>query len=263
MVALEWPPLWGVGLRFVLALPLILAIAWWRRAPLPARGDRGRLVLVGLFGTGGYLGLTWIVSAHLASGPVALLAATAPLFVALGQRLLGQRMARRAWLGLALGWLGVAVLALSREAEGPSGAEMLGIALALLGALSQAVGLLAFAPARERVDPWAANAVQTAVAAALLMGLASLAGPPPTAASPAVLAALAWSVLAVGVPAYALYFVVLRRFGAANAAALQLLAPGVAAVIGWALLGERLGPGDVAGGAITLLGLWLLFRAPR
>lgn len=263
MVALEWPPLWGVGLRFLLALPLILAIAWWLRAPRPARGDLERLLLVGLFGTGGYLGLTWIASAHLASGPVALLAATAPLFVALGQRLMGQRMARRAWMGLALGWLGVAVLALSREAEGPPGTELLGVALALLGALSQAAGLLAFAPARDRVDPWTANAVQTAVASALLVGLAALAGPPPATASPPVVVAMAWSVLAVGVPAYALYFVVLRRFGAANAAALQLLAPAVAAVIGWALLGERLGPGDLAGGVITLAGLWLLFRAPR
>lgn len=262
-MALEWPPLWGVGLRFAIALPILLLICRWRGAALPARGVRGRLVLVGLFGTGGYLGLTWLASAHLASGLVALVAATAPLFVALGQRLLGQKMTRTAWLGLALGWLGVAVLALSREASPTPGTELYGLVLGLLGALSQAIGLLAFAPARGRVDPWAANAVQTSVAAALLIGLAALQGPPPTSASPTLIAAMAYSIVPVGVLAYALYFVVLERFGAARAAALQLLAPAVAVLIGWALLGERLGPGEALGGAITLAGLWLLFRAPR
>jgi hypothetical protein len=29
------------------------------------------------------------------------------------------------------------------------------------------------------------------------------------------------------------------------------------------MLGERLGPGEALGGAITLAGLWLMFRAPR
>ena len=47
----------------------------------------------------------------------------------------------------------------------------------------------------------------------------------------------------------------------ATAAALQLLAPPVAALLGWALLGEVLGWTDVAGGMVTLSGLALLFRA--
>ncbi len=55
----------------------------------------------------------------------------------------------------------------------------------------------------------------------------------------------------------------LRRFPPSTAAALQLLAPPVAAVIGWAALGERLGWSDLAGGALTLAGLALLFRARR
>jgi drug/metabolite transporter (DMT)-like permease len=74
---------------------------------------------------------------------------------------------------------------------------------------------------------------------------------------------MVYSCLVVGVAGYALFFEVIRRFGASRAAALQLLSPPVAAIIGWALLGEKLAWGDLLGGAITLAGLLLMFRARR
>jgi hypothetical protein len=70
-------------------------------------------------------------------------------------------------------------------------------------------------------------------------------------------------VVVVGIGGYALYFVMLERLPPATAAALQLLAPPLAAVFGWALLGEALGWLDVLGGVVTLAGLLLLFRARR
>jgi drug/metabolite transporter (DMT)-like permease len=59
-----------------------------------------------------------------------------------------------AWLGLALGWAGVAVLGAARlaghvgMAEGMT--EALGVCLALLGAISQAAGLLLARSLRRR-----------------------------------------------------------------------------------------------------------------
>ncbi len=262
VAAVEWPPLWAIGIRFALCVPLLIPIWWWLGGAWPSRADRGRLVLMGLFGIGGYLGCAWVAVAHLESGIVALLTATAPLFVALGRRLGGERIPPRAWLGLALGWLGVAVLGLSRAADGLNGAEAFGVALGLLGALSQAIGVLAFAPARARVDPWTGNLVQTSVAAILLLCVASIAGgPPPAHVTAPLAAAMLYSIVAVGIGGYALLFVVMRQYPPATASALQLLAPPVAALIGWAILGERLGWGDLAGGAITLAGLALMFRA--
>ncbi|MBK1658088.1 DMT family transporter [Paracraurococcus ruber] len=269
VVVLDWPALWGLAARFALVMPVLLAILAWRGAAWPGRGDAARLAAMGLLGTGLYLAATWEASTHLPSGLVALLAATAPLFVAVGEAaLLRQRIPPRAWAGLALGWLGVAILGAGRGAgdalTGAAPGTALGVALALGGALCQAGGLLAFAPARRRLDPWLANAAQTGVAAATLLVLAAavepaLPGPP----GPAVLAGLAWSVLLVGVGGYALYFVMLERLPPATAAALQLLAPPVAALFGWALLGERLAASDLMGGAVTLGGLWLLLGARR
>ncbi|MEO3474913.1 EamA family transporter [Roseomonas sp. CAU 1739] len=265
IVALEWPPLMALSLRFAIGVPLLLAAAWFMRARLPARADLPRIAAMGAFGVGGYLGCAWAASALIPSGLVALLSATAPLCVALGERLLfGRRLAAQAWVGLTLGWVGVAMLGLPRAVPGLDAAAAGGIALALVGALSQAGGLLAFAPARGRLDPWMSNLGQTMVAALAVAPFALVLEPLPRAAPDWFgVAALAWSILVVGLGGYALYFVLLRRLPASTAAALQLLAPPVAALLGWAMLDETLRVTDLAGGAVTLAGLALLLRAPR
>lgn len=262
VVALEWPALWALALRFFIVVPLLWGIWRWRGGAFPRGKDRWRLAAMGAFGMGGYLACAWVASAHVPSGLVALLAATSPLFVALGSSLRGEKLKQGGWLGLALGWLGVAVLGVTRSLDGLAAAEAWGIGLTLLGAAMQATGVLAYAPARGRMDAWAANLGQTAVAALVLVVLAGLVGGPvPQVATPAFAWGMLYSCVIVGVGGYALFFVVIRRFGASNAAALQLLSPPVAALIGWALLGEKLAWGDLAGGTITLAGLLLMFRA--
>jgi drug/metabolite transporter (DMT)-like permease len=262
LVALEWPALWALAIRFVAVVPVLWLIWRWRRAPFPVGEDRWRLAVMGAFGMGGYLACSWVALAHVPSGVVALLAACTPLFVALGEAWRGQRLSASGWLGLALGWTGVATLGLLRSADGLEAAEAWGIGLALCGAFLQALGVLAYAPARARMDPWAANLGQTAVAGLVLILLAAgLGGPPPDSASPVVVLGMIYSCLVVGIAGYALFFVVIGRFGASNAAALQLMAPPVAAILGWSFMGERLAWGDLLGGTITLAGLLLMFRA--
>lgn len=265
LVVLEWPALWALDLRFLAALPLLGLILLWRRPAMPSAGDAGRLALMGLFGTAGYLGCAWIALRGAPAGLVALLSATVPIFVAAGEVLvLRRRLAAQAWAGIALGWAGVALLGATRAWDGIAAAELGSLALALLGAVLQATGILCFAPARERMDPWVANGGQTLVAGSALLPVAMLlesapAGLPSTGA----MLALGWSILVVGLGGYALFFVMLRRLPASTAAALQLLCPPVAALLGWAFMAERLLPSDVAGGLVTLLGLALLLRARR
>lgn len=263
IVVREWPPLWALAIRFGLTAPILLAIAVVLRARLPSLSDAGRVATLGLFGMGGYLALAWLAMARIPTGLVALICATTPLLVAAGESLLLRRpLPPLAWVGLALGWSGVALLGGLRALDGLAAAEASGFLLAVAAAASQAVGLLAYAPAKARVDMWVASLGQTAISAALCLLLAlALEGAMPRSAGWFTLAGLAWSMLVVGIGAYALYFALLRRVATSTASALQLLAPPLAAVFGWALLGERLYVSDIVGGVLTLSGLALLVRA--
>jgi drug/metabolite transporter (DMT)-like permease len=233
------------------------------RSRMPSAGDAGRVALLGLFGMGGYLALAWLAMARIPTGLVALICATTPLLVAAGESLILRKpLPAMAWAGLALGWSGVALLGFLRALDGLAAVEASGFAFAVGAAAAQAVGLLAYAPAKARVDTWVASLGQTTVSAILCLILAlMLEGAMPRGGSATTIAALLWSMLVVGIGAYALYFVMLRRVPASTASALQLLAPPLAAVFGWALLGERLYASDIAGGVLTLTGLALLVRA--
>jgi drug/metabolite transporter (DMT)-like permease len=263
IVVQDWSPLWALAIRFALTAPIILAIAWRMGARIPARGDWPRVAAMGALGVGGYLAFAWAALAHIPSGLVAFISAGTPLFVALGEvALQGRRLAPQAWAGLALGWAGVAILGLSRAADGLLAAEATGLLLALGAAASQALGFLAFAPARGRVDVWAASSGQSVVSALLLLVVATLVeGAPRIVPTLPSLLAMLYSIVIVGVGAYALMFVLLRRLPASTAAAMQLLSPPVAALLGWAVLAELLAWSDLLGGLVTLAGLLLLVRA--
>jgi drug/metabolite transporter (DMT)-like permease len=214
---------------------------------------------------GGYLALAWLAMARIPTGLVALICATTPLMVAAGESLILRRpLPPLAWLGLVLGWAGVALLGGLRARDGLEASEGAGFLLAIGAATAQAAGLLIYAPAKGRVNLWAASLGQTAVSALLCLALALvLEGAMPRSAAWFTLGGLVWSMLVVGIGGYALYFVMLKRVPTSTAAALQLLAPPLAAVFGWALLGERLFLSDILGGLLTLGGLALLLRARR
>jgi drug/metabolite transporter (DMT)-like permease len=263
IVVREWPALWSLAIRFGLTAPLLLAIAILLRGSLPRRSDALRVAALGVFGMGGYLACAWLAMARIPTGLVALICATTPLIIAAGESLVLRRpLPGLAWLGLGIGWSGVALLGLLRALDGLDRAEASGFGLAIAAAVAQAVGLLIFAPAKGRVDMWMASLGQTTVSALLCLGLAlAVEGGPPGMPGAATLAALLWSMLVVGIGAYALYFLMLQRVPTSTASALQLLAPPLAAVFGWALLGERLFVSDIIGGVLTLSGLALLLRA--
>jgi len=263
VVVREWPPLWSLGIRFAGTAPVLLLIAIACRARLPTKQDALRVALLGLFGLGGYLSLAWLAMARIPTGLVALICATTPLLVAAGESAFLRRpLPPMAWVGLGLGWSGVALLGLLRAMDGLQAAEASGFLFAIGAAAAQAIGLLIYAPARARVDLWVASLGQTIVATLLCLVLALLLeGAMPRSAGWFTLGGLFWSMLVVGVGGYALYFVMLRRVPASTASAMQLLAPPLAAIFGWALLGERLFVSDIVGGVLTLSGLFLLVRA--
>jgi drug/metabolite transporter (DMT)-like permease len=136
-IALETvPPLLLTGSRFVIAGVIMLGIAKLRGETIPRDGRTlANLALIGFLMVGvGNLAVVW-AEQWVPSGLAALLVATAPFWMAIIElfRKSGERISLRSGIGMAVGFLGVALLV----SPGISGKWSLGF---LLGALAIQIG---------------------------------------------------------------------------------------------------------------------------
>jgi drug/metabolite transporter (DMT)-like permease len=205
--------------------------------------------------------LTVYAMGHIAAATGAMIQASTPVMVAVlahgllaGERLTGRRAA-----GVALGFVGVAVLiGPQRILEG--GGALLGVIAMLFVALSYALGSV-YARQVRKVDPERLALGQQAVSAlpALVLALAL----DPSAAWG--MAAARWPlVLVFGVVATAipmiLYLRIIRAAGPVRAGMVGYLQPLWATIMAWLVLGETVGAREVAGMGIVLAGVWLVSR---
>ncbi|QDV90484.1 putative inner membrane transporter YedA [Phycisphaerae bacterium RAS2] len=106
------PPFWMASARFLIAGLILYVYARWSGAPRPTRLHWRNAAIIGtLLLLGGNGGVVW-AEKHVPSGLAALMVATVPLWFALVEWLRpgGKRPPTRAWLGIALGFVGLAVL---------------------------------------------------------------------------------------------------------------------------------------------------------
>jgi drug/metabolite transporter (DMT)-like permease len=252
-------PLAFLALRFALTLlvlwPLILAA----RAPWPDPRTLRHLAVVGLLIHAAYLGGVWVaVWLGMSSGVSALIVNLQPVLTAVWMAQFGERLRGRQWLGLVLGFGGVAlVLAHKVDAEGLSIAAIGLCAGALLAITAGTLYQRRFAP---DFDLRTGTFVQYAAALVAVAPLAwaiegALPRPGVTLA-----VALAWSVLALSIGGVFLMFVLIRRGSATRVASLFYLVPPVTAVQAWLLFGEPFGLLAVAGTVLTAIGVALVVR---
>jgi len=118
---------------------------------------------------------------------------------------------------------------------------------------------------RDRFHPLELTTWQMVAGAAFLTLLAVLRGDrvlggPLTGGA---LAAFAYLVLFGSLAAFAAYFFLLRVWPATRVATSAYVNPVVAVVLGWLVLGERISPTMLAGGAAVLVGVFLVLSEPR
>ena len=259
-----YPPGALALLRFGVASLALAGVLLARRGrlPLPAPRDLPGIATSGLFGVTLYhLALNageQTVSAALAS----LFVNTTPIFAALlAMVALRERPRGRTVGGIAVGFAGVAVVSLGGAGHLAFGR---GAILVLGAALASAIYYVIQKPYLARYPALDVTAWGFWSGTALLLPfagqLAEALGEAPASATVAVLY-LGLFPAALG---YVGWSVVLSRMEVARATALFYLIPPVAALLGWALLGEGLGFAAALGGAITIAGVALLspVRAP-
>ncbi|RYF08483.1 MAG: DMT family transporter [Comamonadaceae bacterium] len=257
--ASEFGPLPLAGLRVGFAALFLLPILLWSGHAQALREHWRPIVVSGLVNSAIPFALfAWAVL-HLTTGLTSILNATVPLFGALVAWLwLGDRITGLRWLGLALGFIGVALLAW--RAPAGAGLQTAQASWAIAACLAAAS---CYAIAASFTRRYLAGIPPLATATGSLMGATlGLAGPTlwlwpaQTPGLRAWLAVGAIAVLCTGI-AYILYFRLITQAGPSRALAVTFLAPVFALAYGALFLHEAVTPWMVGCGLMILCGTML------
>jgi drug/metabolite transporter (DMT)-like permease len=250
--ALEgWPPFLLAGVRFLIAGVLLFGYLRLRGMASPTLRQWRNAAFVGTLLLGLGNGLVCFAEERVSSGIAAVAVASMPLFAALFGSRYGHRTNRREMLGLLIGFAGVVVLNLGSDL---SGSRIAALALLL------AAAAWAFGSVWSKQQDMPAGPMNTAAqmlcgsAALLLMGFA---GGERLPAHPALHAnfALAYLVVVGSLIGFSAYLYVLKHARPVLATSYAYVNPPVAVLFGVLLAGEHVGPPEIAGMAIILLGV--------
>jgi drug/metabolite transporter (DMT)-like permease len=251
----ELDPLWGAGLRFLLAAALLGALGVAMRLAFP----RGRALLgVVVYGAlifGGAFSFAYYALVRLHAGLGQTLLALVPLATLLLAVL--QRQERLKLAALAGTLLSIAGIGVISGLSGPEQVPVLSL-LAVLGAVLCFAEATVLVRSFPPVHPVALNALGMAVGAAMLVTFSILLGE--SIASPQegeTWLALAYMVVLGSGPVFVLYVVVVRLWGASRAAYTFVLIPLVTVVLSAWLDDEPVGAGLVLGGLLVLAGVYV------
>jgi drug/metabolite transporter (DMT)-like permease len=254
------PPLKFLLLRFVLAAGLMALVAGLTRAVWPRDWRQvAHLAVSAWLVHGLYLGGVWVsIAGGMPAGTSAMLVGLQPILtVLLARAWLGERVARRQWLGLFLGLAGVYLVVRHRIGLDGGSHSLAPIVIALFGI---SIGTLYQKRHCAHVDLRASAVIQYTACALLYAPVVLLFEPQPIAYTLPFLFALAWSVLVLSAGAISLLYWLLRRGAVADVARLFYLVPPVTAVMAFVFFGEQMDALALAGMALISVAVALARR---
>ncbi|HSI46886.1 MAG TPA: DMT family transporter [Ideonella sp.] len=262
------PPMSFLAWRYALS---VLAFGIWVRvsgANWPqGRAQWGHLAVTGLLMQAGYLGGVWsAVKLGMGAGTIALLVGLQPVLTALwlasrsaAGSAPGRGAARRQWLGLGLGLLGLFLVV--RHKLGAGELHAANLALALLALAGITVGTLYQKAHVAACDVRSAGLVQMGAAFLVTLPLALLEPEAMDWGWP-LMASMAWSVGVLTLGGSSLLYLLIQRGAATQVTSLMYLVPPCTALMAALLFGEPLTADMLAGMALTALGVALVVRQP-
>jgi drug/metabolite transporter (DMT)-like permease len=213
-----------------------------------------------------YLGGVWIAIAQGVPASIsALLAALQPILTAaLAPILLRERIGAKQWLGIVLGFIGIIVVLspkLAGVAPGQLGAVAMPLLINIIAMLAVTAGTFYQKRYIHSGDLRTVTILQYAGAIAVTLPVAYLIEPMRLEVNATTILIMLWSVLAISIGAIALLLLLIRRGEVSRAAQLIYLVPPTAAAQAYLLFGEQLTPLQLAGMALTVIGVALASRA--
>ena len=251
-------PLTFLLVRYLLVMGLMLPVALAMKAPWPR--DVRQWFHIGVSGIlvhATYLGGVFSSIAHgLPAGVSSLVVGIQPLLTAVGAGwLLGERVVPRQWLGLVLGFVGVA-LVLSNKLAGVAawGPQVWPALIALAGITAGTLYQKRFCPSFDLRTGAIAQFLPSAVVTFLV---ASQVESFRIEWTPQFGFAMAWLVLVLSLGAISLLNLLIRRGSAVNVASMFYLTPPSTALIAWFLFDETLTGLALVGMVLAVIGVYL------
>lgn len=253
----------ALSLGRLLVASVALGILVFRRRPTwPRRSDWALLLLCGVAWFGIYNLALNDAERRIDAGTAALLVQIGPIIVAvLATVFLGERMTPWLIIGMVVGFGGVAIIARGFSNGGTG--DRVGVWLAVLAAVTYAIGVLVQKPLLRRLPGPEVNFL------ACLIGVVSLlpwSGELVTVVREAEVSSLLWIAYLGIFPtavAFSLWAFALARSDAGKLTLTTFLVPFIATLIAWVLLGEIPAALTFAGGALCIAGVLITRRKPR
>jgi len=260
VMALELPPLLAAGVRYALAGSLLMAVAGTRRLPMPNRSSDWLSVFASaVLGVVLSNGLTVLALRHVASNQAALISSSSAFWIVwLG--MYGRRpspVSKRTWVGLALGFAGVAVLL---SAHGFGANAHVGWQLVVLaGTLCWALATAVIRESDAECHPLVFTACYLWLGGALMAAVGLVSGDAGRWVwSVSGLAAIAFLAIFSSTFGFVAYTYLLRHETPSRIGTYAYVNPIVAVFTGWLLLSERLDTTQLVGSLIVFAGVILV-----
>lgn len=255
-------PLTFLSSRYVLVIALMAALAFAMRAPWPKDWRQVfHIGVTGLLVQAAYLGGVFsAIHLGMAAGVVALVVGLQPLLTAVGAGwLLGEKVSRGQWLGLGLGFIGVTLVIVGKNAQGEASLDqivsmMLPAVVALFGITLGTLYQKRYCPGFDLRTGSVIQFVPSLIVTALI---ASQTETMEINWTGEFVFALLWLVVVLSLGAISLLNLLIRSGSAVNVASLFYLTPPTTALLAWIMFGETLGGIALLGMVIAVTGVWL------
>ena len=248
--------------RFLIVAVLLGLIGLAMRAPWPRTwAMAGHIAVVGVLLQATYLGGVYAaIASGIPAGISALIIGVQPIItgVIVGP-FLGERVSARQWLGLVLGFLGIGLVLWQKLALDI--AHLQGVAWNVAGLVGITAATLYQKKYCAMMDWRSGGVIQYVAAAAVCLAMTFATGETGRMEwSAGLLIAYAWLVFVLSLGAVSLFGWLIRRGEASRVASLLYLVPPTAALGGWLIFDEVLGPLALAGMAVTVVGVALVAK---
>ena len=208
-------------------------------------------------------GLVYFAEGYIDSFLTAVLFASFPFFVAIlsKSRLTDASVRPMAWVGIAVGFVGVAIIS---HAQWEASADMfMGAMAVLLASLCAAYGMIIYIRDHTDKDIVVATTLQMLVGGVPLIILAAftedISG---LIMNTATVGSIIYLAVIGSVAAFLMYYWLLRRATAIAVSTIAFVTPVVAILLGWAFMGEKLSFRLVIGTILILSGVFFVVRRP-